>query len=292
MSILFIVNPTAGKGYANSLTTFIDEECRKSKIDYLIKCTSTPSDGTSISRWGAEKGFDRIVAVGGDGTVNDVLNGIVGTSAALGVIPGGSGNDFIRSINKHKEIKKIINDNIYGKILKSDIGICNGKYFINVASSGFDAQVVMETEKAKKIFSGSLAYIAAVIKTIFMYKGRKVNIKIDDYILTENTLLVAVANGKYYGGGMLPAPRAELDDGYFDVCHIKQVPKAKMLLLFPRFIKGKHESIKEVSVFKGKKIVIDSNEELPVNLDGETFYSSQINFEILPKGINIIVPMD
>lgn len=292
MSNLFIVNPTAGKGYANTLVTFIDEECRKSKIDYLIKYTSTPNDGTSIAKWGAEKGFERIVAVGGDGTVNDVLNGIAGTSSALGVIPGGSGNDFIRSINKHKEIKKIINDNIYGKILKSDIGICNGKYFINVASSGFDAQVVIETEKAKKIFSGSLAYIAAVIKTIFMYKGRKANIRIDDFILTENTLLVAVANGKYYGGGMLPAPRAELDDGYFDVCHIKQVGKAKMLVLFPRFIKGKHENIKEVSVFKGKKIVIDSNEELPVNLDGETFYSSQISFEILPKGINIIVPID
>jgi YegS/Rv2252/BmrU family lipid kinase len=292
MSILFIVNPTAGKGRAKTLVPFIEDECRKGQIEYEIKYTSAPLDGTSIGAWGAAEGYERIVAVGGDGTVNDVLNGIARTSAALGVIPGGSGNDFIRSINKHKEMKKIINDNIYGKIVKSDIGICNGKYFINVASSGFDAQVVMETQNAKKIFSGSLAYIAAVIKTIFMYKGRKAKIKIDNLVFEENTLLVAVANGKYYGGGMLPAPKAEMDDGYFDICHIKHVGKAKMLILFPKFIKGKHESIKEVSMYKGKEIRIEANEELPVNMDGETFYSRQIEFGIIPMGINIIIPKE
>lgn len=290
MGILFIVNPTAGKGKAKELVPFIESECSESQIEYVIKYTSTPTDGTSIAAWGAEKGFERIVAVGGDGTVNDVLNGIAGTNAALGVIPGGSGNDFIRSINSHKEIKKIVKDNIYGKIVKSDLGICNGKYFINVASSGFDAQVVMETQNAKKILSGSLAYIAAVIKTIFIYKGKKINIKIDDYTFEENTLLVAVANGKYYGGGMLPAPEAEIDDGYFDICHIKQVGKAKMLVLFPKFMKGKHGNIKEVSMLKGSKVSIEANEDLPVNLDGETFYSRQIDFEIVPKGINIIIP--
>lgn len=290
MSILFIVNPTAGKGKAKTLVPIIESECKVRNIEYVVKYTSGPADGTSIAARGAAEGFERIIAVGGDGTVNDVLNGIAGTNAALGVIPGGSGNDFIRSINGHNDIKKIIEDNAYGKIVKCDLGVCNGKYFINVASSGFDAQVVIETQKAKKVFSGSLAYIAAVIKTIFIYKGKRINIKVDDYDFEENTLLVAVANGKYYGGGMLPAPEAEIGDGYFDICHIKQVGKAKMLVLFPKFIKGKHCNIKEVSMLKGSKIKIEANEELPVNLDGETFYSRQIDFEILPKGINIIIP--
>lgn len=290
MSILFIVNPTAGKGKAKTLVPIIESECKAHNIEYVVKYTSGPADGTSIAARGAAEGFERIIAVGGDGTVNDVLNGIAGTNAALGVIPGGSGNDFIRSINSHNDIKKIIEDNTYGKIVKCDLGMCNGKYFINVASSGFDAQVVIETQKAKKVFSGSLAYIVAVIKTIFIYKGKRINIKVDDHNFEENTLLVAVANGKYYGGGMLPAPEAEIDDGYFDICHIKQVGKAKMLVLFPKFIKGKHCNIKEVSMLKGRKIKIEANEELPVNLDGETFYSRQIDFEILPKGINIIIP--
>lgn len=290
MSILFIVNPTAGKGKAKTLVPLIENECIRGKVDYVIKYTAAPGDGTSVAVWGANAGFKRIVAVGGDGTVNEVLNGIAGTSVALGVIPGGSGNDFIRSINKHREMEKILDDNINGKIVKSDIGICNGKYFINVASSGFDAQVVMETINAKKIFSGSLAYIVALIKTIFMYKGSKMSIKIDEVQFDDNTLLVAVANGRYYGGGMLPAPKAQIDDGYFNICHIKQVGKLKMLVLFPKFIKGKHENIKEVSMFKGRKIRIEANVELPVNVDGETFYSRQIEFEIIQDGINIIIP--
>lgn len=290
MSILFIVNPTAGKGKAKALVPLIERECREKKIDYEIKYTSAPGDGTSIGAWGAKKGFERIIAVGGDGTVNEVLNGIVGTNSTLGVIPGGSGNDFIRSINKHKEMEEIIYDNIYGNIAKCDIGLCNGKYFINVASSGFDAQVVIETINAKKIFSGSLAYIAALIKTIFMYRGSRISVKIDEAEFDENTLLVAVANGRYYGGGMLPAPEAKIDDGYFHICHIKQPGKIKMLALFPKFIKGKHESIKEVSMFKGKNIKIESKGELPVNVDGETFYSRQVDFKIIPDGVSIIVP--
>ena len=152
MSILFIVNPTAGKGKARELVPLIEKKCIEDKIDYEIRFTCAPGDGTSISASGAGEGFERIVAVGGDGTVYEVLNGIVGTSSALGVIPGGSGNDFIRSINEHREIEKIIEDNIYGNITGSDIGKCNGKYFINVASSGFDAQVVIETINAKKYF--------------------------------------------------------------------------------------------------------------------------------------------
>lgn len=290
MGILFIVNPVAGKGKAKELVPLIENECREHKIDYLIKYTSAPTDGTNIASWGVKNGFERIIAVGGDGTVNDVLNGIAGTDAALGVIPGGSGNDFIRSINKHNDVNIIIEDNIYGKIIKSDLGLCNGKYFINVASSGFDAKVVLETQNIKKVLSGSLAYLAALIKTIFIYRGEEMSISIDDRLYKENTLLIAVANGKYYGGGMQPTPKAEIDDGYFDICHIKQVGKAKMLALFPMFIKGKHEKIREVSMLRGKKIKIESADKLPVNIDGETFYSNKIDFEMIPSGINIIIP--
>lgn len=290
MSILFIVNPTAGKGKARELAPLIEKKCEENKIAYELRLTAAPGDGTSIAASGAREGFERIVAVGGDGTVNEVLNGIVGTSSALGVIPGGSGNDFIRSINENSEIETILHDNIYGRIIKSDIGKCNGKYFINVASSGFDAQVVIETINAKKIFSGSFAYIAALIKTIFSYKGSKINIKIDESEFNENSLLIAVANGRYYGGGMLPAPEAKINDGLFHICHIKHVGKLKMFALFPRFMKGKHGDIREVSMLIGRNVRIEANSELPVNVDGETFFSRQISFEIIPGGINIIVP--
>jgi YegS/Rv2252/BmrU family lipid kinase len=290
MDILFVVNPKAGKGRAKKIVPAIENECKKYGVDYEIKYTNAPGDGTDIAAWGVEEGFKKIIAVGGDGTVNEVVNGIAESDAALGVIPGGSGNDFIRSINNHKNIEDIIRDNISGRITKADLGACNGKYFINVASAGFDGEVTIETENAKKIFSGSTAYIMAMLKTIFRYKGRRLRVQIDDLEFEENTLLVAVANGRYYGGGMLPAPNAIINDGYFDICHIKHLPVIKMLFLFPKFMKGKHANIKEVTMFKGKKVRLECTEALAVNLDGEINKASEVEFQIIPNGINIIVP--
>ena len=129
-----------------------------------------------------------------------------------------------------------------------------------------------------------------MIKTIFTYRGSKINIRIDESEFNENTLLIAVANGRYYGGGMLPAPEAKIDDGLFHICHIKHVGKLKMLALFPRFMKGKHGNLREVSMLTGRNIRIEADSDMPVNIDGEIFYSSQIIFEIIQGGINIIVP--
>lgn len=290
MDILFIVNPTAGKGRAKKLVPVIENECKKYGVDFEIKYTNAPGDGTSIAAWGVEQGYKKIIAVGGDGTVNEVMNGMAESNAALGVIPGGSGNDFIRSISNHKNIEDIIYDNISGKIEKADLGICNGKYFINVASGGFDGEVTIETAKVKKIFSGSTAYIVALLKIIFKYKGRRLKVEIDDLSFEGNTLLVAVANGRYYGGGMLPAPRAVINDGYFDICHIKHLAIMKMLVLFPKFMKGKHENIKEVTMYRGKRVRLECSEPLAVNFDGEITRAREVEFKIIPNGINIVVP--
>lgn len=290
MRVLFIVNPTAGKGKANGIAPLIEEVCNKADVEYKLVYTTKPGEGLELGLYGAKEGFERIVAVGGDGTVNEVLNGIVGTSAALGVVPGGSGNDFIRSINESNDIEKLIYDNIYGNIIRADLGLCNGKNFINVASCGFDAMVVSETQKVKKMFSGSIAYVVALVKTIFLYKGKAIKLTIDNDVYEVKSLLTAIANGRYYGGGMLPAPKALINDGYFDICQIRQPSKLKMLLLFPGFMKGKHDKYREVSMYRGKKILLEASEKLLVNIDGEVFEGKKVEFEIIPGGINIIMP--
>jgi YegS/Rv2252/BmrU family lipid kinase len=291
MGILFIVNPKAGKGRAKSIVPLINEVCKENSVEFEIKYTTAPKDGTCIARFGAESGFERIIAVGGDGTVNEVLNGMAGTSSALGVVPGGSGNDFIRTISSEKDLKKIIHVNIYGVIKAADIGKCNGQYFINIASMGCDAEVVIATEGAKKFFSGSLAYIVGVIITIFRYKGKMLKVKVDDQEFEENALLTAIANGRFYGGGMLPAPRADITDGWFDVCFIRHLPRLRMLLLFPKFMKGKHEKIKEVTFYRGKKVILSCRDEMYVNIDGEITKNREMEFEILPEGVNLIMPV-
>lgn len=290
MDILFVVNPVAGKGKTKEIIPLIEDICKKNDVEYEMVFTSMPNDAINLSKDGINRGFSRIIAVGGDGTLNEVINGVAETDASFGIIPGGSGNDFIRSLAEKRELEQIIYDNIFGNIKPIDIARCNDRYFINVASIGFDSDVVLATKETKKIFSGSTAYIAAVLKTILTYKGKRIKVDIDGNSFEENTLLVAVANGKYYGGGIKPAPDAEIDDGILDICFIRNVPKPKIIALFPKFIKGNHEDIKEVSMYRGKKIRLTCPDYMPTNVDGEIFLNTEVEFEIIPKGINVIIP--
>jgi diacylglycerol kinase (ATP) len=288
MQILFIVNPAAGRRKSKDIVPIIERICKENNVPYKIKYTSGPNEATEIARNGANLKFERIIAVGGDGTLNEVVNGIAGTEKALGIIPAGSGNDFIRSLGDLENIEEIIYQNIFGEVKAIDLAKCNGRYFINVGSVGFDAEVAMKAKNTKKLLTGKAAYLAAAINTLITFEGMKVKVEIDDKIIEENTLLIAIANGKYYGGGILPAPEANIEDGYFDICFVEHVPKFKILYLLPKYIKGQHHSIKEVRFYKSRKIKLTSEKKIYVNLDGEIFEDNEAEFEIIPKGINVI----
>lgn len=288
MKVLYIINPVAGKGRAKGIAPEIIRICQKNEIKFDLKYTSAPKDATEIARRGTQEGYDRIVSVGGDGTLNEIVNGIAGSSIALGIIPGGTGNDFIRSIQPKLSLTEIINRTIHGEIKRVDLAKSEDMYFINIGSGGFDAEVAFVTNKMKKLFSGSTAYLAALLKTIFTYKSTRIKITIDNLTFEKNTLLVAVANGKYYGGGINPTPEARVDDGIFDICFVEKLPKIKMLLLFPRYMKGTHAGIKGVYFYKGKNVSLSSEEEFAVNIDGEVFLKKDVSFTIIPSGINII----
>lgn len=292
MKILFIVNPVAGKGQAKRMVPDIKKMMADvDDADYDICYTEKAGHATSIARDGANQGYDIIYAVGGDGTVNEVMNGLVGTDSALAILPGGSGNDFIRTVDGKDDGDNIIKDTINGTKKLIDVGIINGRYFINISSVGFDAEVVLATERFKKLcLSGSAAYIAGLISTIFTRKPSRVKIAMDGIEIEKEILLTAVANGKYYGGGMKAAPDAVFDDGLFDVCVIEKVSKLKMLLLFPQFIKGRHARFKEVSFYKSKKVCIKSQKPIAVNVDGEVYMDTDINFEIVRNKLYVMIP--
>lgn len=292
MKVYFIVNPAAGNGRGVNLIPFIEDICKNKKINYHIKETSCPGDASDLAREAIKEGADRIVSVGGDGTLNEVLNGMAGSGADLGIIPAGTGNDFIRSVNRKKDIKDVINDAIEGHARHVDLGKCNSAYFINVSSGGFDAEVVACAHRIKKYAGGSKAYFLALIRTIFAYEGRQMYVDIDGKVFEKNILLVAVANGRYYGGGIKPAPKAEIDDGLLEVCILEKMPKIKMLLLFHKYIRGKHEGVKGVSFYRGKSVKLRSREEFPVNVDGEVSFSKEVDFNIIHKGVNVVFPVN
>lgn len=292
MKHIFIINPKAGKGRALQLIPYIKKYFEDKADEVIIRVTEYAGHATEIAKGYSSVEECRIYSVGGDGTVNEVVNGIVGTQSALGVIPLGSGNDFIRSITPTYDINSILQSTINGVEKYIDLAKANDKYFINISSIGFDADVVFNADKFKKVpgITGSMAYVISIIYTILKKKISKIKINIDDKEIELNALLVAIANGRFYGGGMLAAPEAKLDDGLFDICLISEVGRFKILRLFPKYIKGQHGQLKEVQFLRGKKVKIKSNEELRLNIDGEIFSCCTIAFEIIESGIRVIIP--
>lgn len=292
MKHVFIINPVAGKGNGLKLLPQIKEIFEESQEQYIVEITERPGHAEEIARSHAHNGRCRVYSLGGDGTLNEVLNGVAGTDSCIGIIPCGSGNDFIRSVIKEWNPEDILIRTVNGVESCVDIARVNEKYFINIASVGFDAEVVYNAGRFKKIpgISGSLAYIIGIIVTVFKFGGCNLQIEIDNIKINKKLLLAAVANGRYYGGGMLPAPKAEIADGLLDICLVDTMKKIKILALFPRLIKGTHIHMKEVSFYKGKHIRIKSESSLSINIDGEILRGSEASFEIIPGGVSIIIP--
>jgi len=291
MKHLFIVNPIAGKGKALKLIPKI-KELFNSEDDYIIEVTQRPGHATEIARSYSNTGNFRVYSVGGDGTLNEVLNGIAGSNCCLGVIPCGSGNDYVRNLIYPKDIDTLLRSIIKSDVKRFDLAKVNDKYFANISSVGFDSEVAYEVIRYKKLplISGSLAYILGIISTVFKYTGDDLKVYIDGKDVSGRYLLTAVANGKYYGGGMLVAPNALLKDGIFEICMVKKLSRLKILVLFPLLIIGKHGIIKKVSFHQGKKVEIYCDNQITINIDGEVLKANKAIFEIIPMGIGLIIP--
>jgi YegS/Rv2252/BmrU family lipid kinase len=292
MKHLFIINPVAGKGKALELIPQIKKMFTGINDGYFIEVTQYPGHATEIVRSYVSNDAYRVYSIGGDGTLNEVLNGIVGSNSCIAVIPSGSGNDFFRSICSNNEYKNVLWKTVNGKEKLIDIAKVNGQYFLNISSVGFDAETSYNTQLTKRIpfISGSIAYKIAVLITVIRNKNYLVNISYDGKKFSGKILLTAIANGRYYGGGILPAPEAKLDDGMLDICIVIALGRFKILRLFPRYIKGTHIHMEEVHISTAKKIDISCEKEMPLNIDGEVKLVKHAAFEIIPKGIKILIP--
>ena len=288
----FIVNPVAGKGRALRLIPVIREYCEEKKLDYEIVITQYPGHATEIARAQSALRVMRFYSVGGDGTLNEVLNGMAGSGSSLACIPGGSGNDFIKSVADPARLKKLIKATIDGAEHLIDYAKVNNRYFLNIASVGFDAEVVYRRGHFKKLpfISGKMAYVLGILASIIKCDNRYMQIDIDGKTISGKTLLLAVGNGRYYGGGMLALPEARIEDGLFEICHVGEFKRLRILSLFPKYMKGLHASISGVSFYQGKKVRVVTDKPLPMNLDGEIALIPEASFEILPKGLPFVFP--
>lgn len=276
MKHVFIVNPVSGRGKALKVSLVIKKICEEEKLDYEIHYTNGPKDATRIAK--KVKGSKNIIySVGGDGTLNEVLNGVIGTKNMLAVIPAGSGNDFYRTLSKMDDEMPLI-----------DVGKVNGKYFLNVVSIGIDAEVAKNAEVMKKLkVPTSQIYNASIVYTFFKYKFKDIEFSVDNTRSKNKCTILTICNGKMYGGGYKIAPEALLSDGYFDVYIVDKISKPTLPFLLGKLKKGTHESLKEVHKSKATKIKFKCDYDLVCNVDGEIMIDRKFNIKILPKSLLI-----
>lgn len=276
MKYIFIINPTSGKGKALKVSENIKRICEEENLEYEMYFTKEKDDATKIAKKFKHKSYI-IFSVGGDGTLNEVLNGIVGSKNMLGIIPCGSGNDFYKTIKK-----------IEDPLPQIDIGKINDKYFINIISIGIDAEVASNAELMKKRkISPNNIYNASIVYTFFKFKFKDIEFEIDGESNKGKCTILTVCNGEIYGGGYKIAPEAKLQDGYFDIYYVDKMQKLSLPMLINKLKKGTHTTHKKVHRSKATSIKFKSDYDLICNIDGEIEINKKFDIKLLPKEITI-----
>lgn len=296
MKHIFIINPKAGKSSAFQKLTHQIDCCFRQHPDqeYEICLTHQPGEGTEIARQFAQSGEPiHIYACGGDGSAFDVLNGIVGyENAAMGVIPRGTGNDFLK-IFTNKEQFASVESQLAGQVQELDAVLAGDKYCLNQASMGLDAQVCAHKDKFRRwpLVGGQLAYVLALFYCFFSAIRNRFVVTVDDQPMAQGDYLLAVAaNGRFYGGGFQSAPTAMPDDGKMECMTIKSVSRFRILSLLKKYSKGKHLGLDICRYSRGQTMTVCSEKETVYNLDGEVFYAKEVTFQIVPGAVRFVVP--
>jgi YegS/Rv2252/BmrU family lipid kinase len=286
---LIIINPVAGKGKALTVKDKLLNELDKAKITYEIVISSYEGEIEKFALNVDIARFTEIIALGGDGTVVEVLNGIIDKKIKLGIIPIGTGNDFFRSIQPKIDIDDAIKKIVDDKTILSDVGIINDVYFLNVSGFGMDSYILENLKKIKKFIKGSFAYTVSTFYTLFSYKSKKIYIEIDGVQLERDIMLVSICNGKYFGGGMMVSPNANIDDGQFELIIVKKMSILRFIKIFGKIFKGTHLFVDEVEEFKGKKFKIKSDVEIPLNVDGNLIGVTPLEINITNFKLEIFI---
>ncbi|NPV52884.1 MAG: diacylglycerol kinase family lipid kinase [Firmicutes bacterium] len=294
MRIQVIVNPRAGRGRGRRAIPVIKEKFKDAGVDFDIHVTRFAGDAVETARRAAAGNCDVVVAAGGDGTANEVVNGIVDTGARFGVIPCGTGNDFAIGLGIPRNIARacdlILNGTSNGEVRRVDIGKVAGRYFIGSVGIGFDATVALEANRSIPLLRGPVVYAIALLKVLSTYRTRKMRIALDGNTIHVTPLLVAVTNAPTYGGGMRISPNAIMDDGLFDICVIGQMRSMEALYHFPKVFKGSHARLEKVTMLRGQDVTVDAEEAVPFHMDGEVMTGKHLHLEIFPSALGVICP--
>ncbi|MEH7081276.1 diacylglycerol kinase family protein [Neobacillus drentensis] len=304
--IYFIINPKAGNGHCFKIWERVEHQLKANRVKYLAFFTESPGHAKILATQIAQKNSEQkiVIAVGGDGTMHEVMNGAVkNNKITLGFIPGGSGNDFSRGFQipvDPVEALAVILRLAKHKGLPIDIGKItlaesNQHFFINNMGAGFDAIISYEVNQSRmkailnKLAMGRMVYVYFLLKKLFTYKTSTIDLSIDGKKhIFEQTWFVTASNQPYYGGGMKIAPAAEPDDGLFDITVVHQLTRWKLLLVFISVFWGKHIHFKEVKTYTGRSVSIQSPTKLFVHADGEHIGFTPLKIDLQASALEVL----
>ena len=290
-AISFIINPISGTRKKDSWPEIIHQTIDPSRFDIRIFFTERVGHASELARWQVKKGVPYIVAVGGDGTVNEVAKSLRDTSAVMGIVPCGSGNGLARHLHiplKLTDALELINN---ASVVSIDYGLVNDKPFFCTFGTGFDAHISHVFAKSEK--RGFWTYLTYIVKEFFSYRSRKYKLKVDGNVLKTSAMVLTVANSSQYGNNGYISPRADITDGKLDVCIVRPFPKFKAGLLAIRLLRKSIDKSQFYHTIRGKKITIKRKHEGEVHLDGNPFMmGKKLKVRIVPKGLKVLVNMD
>lgn len=277
----FIVNTTSGHGLGKKNLSKIVNYCCKNKIEYAVHITGSVGHAKKIAQKLSIEDCGTIVAVGGDGTFHEVLNGVVDPSkTAVGFIPSGRGNDFARGVGIPTSVDKAMDIIVKGETDYFDYINIGGKRCLNVGGTGLDIDVLERVAGR----NGKITYLKSLIYCISHFEPYHIEITEENgETREEDVIMMGVCNGKQFGGGMKISPKSDVRDGLMDVTIITMPADGKILPILPSFVKGKHEKIDVINTYRCKKIHVKT--QRPIQLDGEIYSSLDMDCEIVECGL-------
>jgi diacylglycerol kinase (ATP) len=297
-----IINPAAGANSTHRKWPQIRSCIENTGLSFDYQLTEGKGHAIELAKAAAGDGYRYLVAVGGDGTIHEVANGIMETSRAaittLGVVFTGTGCDLSRSVGISHDHARACLALAGDRRKKIDVGLVeyrrdgtsSRRYFLNAAGIGFDATVVEATDKLPKYFGGTLPYFFGLVRSFLSYHNKKVTLRIGDREPEQATVLsTVVANGRYFGGGMQVAPEARLDDGLLDILIIGDFGKLELLRVFPRVYKGTHVGYPKIRSERDSRVSIESSERFLLHADGELLGEGPASFSLLPEALEMVV---
>jgi diacylglycerol kinase (ATP) len=298
MKSRLIVNPVSGTDAAPDYLQAINERLREAFGELDIVMTVAAGDATRLAEQAAREGYERLFVAGGDGTLNEVLNGVARVEGALGrvtfgLIPLGTGNDFATALGLPEEVEEAVRILVAGRTIRADVGVLNSRHFINVSAGGFIAEVSDAVNPQLKTIAGKFAYLIGGAQVLLDYEavGARVRMVEAGGRAIERELrleMFAVCNSRLVGGGRLIAPHALIDDGVLDVCIVEAMPTLEFLGLLTAVSSGDHLEDERVSYRGAREIEFRFDRTIKVNTDGEVLETDRCHYRILPRAARFL----